>query len=432
MSDSIEKSQTRAEFSWLSLFQLVLSSLAFIVLGFLSLFFALIGIGQIANQIPGMPDPTSTFLYVGGLAFGSFLLLPSAGYALLRLSGRERLRDWRISSSRWLLIASGLLVFLLPLVLLAGNLVTAHGRIAWFALPPLHILAVVIPIFWLLVVGLNGLSPGSGQRSWGLLGAGLALGPVLILTLELALLAGFLVVAVLFIARQPELSDELTNLAQRLRFAPRTPDVLARILQPYILHPATVTGIFAYIALFVPLIEEVIKPIGVWFLASRKLSPVDGFVAGLLSGAGYALFENLFLSSSGSQWMSLVLARVGTGAVHMFTASLVGWGLASAWGGGRYLRLGLSFACAVLVHGLWNGLTLLTAGLELFSGQTLIPLDRLGNLFSIGLGSLAFLCVLMIWLFNRLLKRAIIAPLPQAALPDAARLSDRETETDEV
>ena len=111
--------------------------------------------------------------------------------------------------------------------------------------------------------------------------------------------------------------------------------------------PAVVASVFVYIAVLVPLIEEILKPIGVWLLAGRKLTPVDGFMAGVLSGAGYALFENLFLSSSGEQWMSVVLARVGTGAVHMFTTSLVGWGLASAWGQGRYLRLALSFALAV-------------------------------------------------------------------------------------
>jgi hypothetical protein len=41
--------------------------------------------------------------------------------------------------------------------------------------------------------------------------------------------------------------------------------------------------------------------------------------------------------------------------------------------------------------------------------------------------SLALLCILMIWLFNRAMKRAIIASLPLAE--DEI---DREIETDEV
>jgi hypothetical protein len=82
-----------------------------------------------------------------------------------------------------------LLVILLPLVLIAGNLVSKSEKISWIILPLLHILAVSIPVFWLITVGLNGLTPVSGQRVWGLLGAGLALGPALILVLELVLLA---------------------------------------------------------------------------------------------------------------------------------------------------------------------------------------------------------------------------------------------------
>ena len=409
---------------------MVLSLLGSFLMLILSFFFALVGFSQFSGQVAGLADPTATLMYAGGIAFTGILLLPSAGYAFLHLIGRQKPAGWQ--PVRWLPLASLLLIVLLPLVLLAGNWVSVQGRIAWFGLPLLHILAVVIPIFWLLGVGLNGLSVGSRQRMWGVFGTGLALGPALIMFLELALLAVFLGVAVLYISSQPSLADEMTNLIFRLRYAASDQEALLRILQPYATRPAVIASLFAYIALFVPLIEEMIKPIGVWFLLRRKLAPVDGFAAGLLSGAGYALFENILLSSSDSNWMSLVLARVGTGAVHMFTASLVGWALVSAWSQGRYLRLGLSFALAVLIHSTWNGLTLFTAGLGFIPEQGSLFVENSSRLIPLALGSLAFFCAFMIWLFNRSLKRAIIASLPGTVLPEVAQLSDPENKTEEV
>ena len=423
----MDSPQLSEGFSWLTLFQLVLSLLAAFGLIAFSLFFALIGLGQFSSPVPGMPDLVSTYLYAGSLAFVGFLMLPSAGYALQRMIKGEKKRSQYVFNNRWLLLASGMLVILLPLVLMAGNLVSKYEKISWILLPLLHILAVSIPVFWLVTVGLNGLKPVSGQRVWGLLGAGAALGPALILVLELALLAGFVVIAIFLVAMQPEKASELADLLQKLRLAPNNPQVLEQFLQPFLASPAVVASIFVYIAVLVPLIEETFKPIGVWLLVGRKLTPVDGFIAGLLSGAGYALFENLFLSSGGGQWVSVVLARIGTGAVHIFTTSLVGWGLASAWSQGRYLRLALSFALAVGLHGLWNGLTIFTVGSQISTIPGIGSLPQVGYILPFVLVSLALLCILMIWLFNRSMKHAIIASLPLAEGE-----IDREIETDEV
>jgi hypothetical protein len=135
----------------------------------------------------------------------------------------------------------------------------------------------------------------------------------------------------------------------------------------------------------------------------------------------------LFLSSNGEQWASLVFARIGTGAVHIFTTSLVGWGLASAWGQRRYLRLAICYAVAVGIHGLWNGLTLLTLGSQVSGIPGVDSIQQAGKLFPIALVSLAFLCMLMIWIINRFMKRAIIASLPLAVSE-----TDHDIDMDEV
>ncbi len=47
-------------------------------------------------------------------------------------------------------------------------------------------------------------------------------------------------------------------------------------------------GVLAVISGIVPLIEEILKPIALWSLVGKDLTDQEGFVAGLLSGAGFA------------------------------------------------------------------------------------------------------------------------------------------------
>ncbi len=54
-----------------------------------------------------------------------------------------------------------------------------------------------------------------------------------------------------------------------------------------------------------------------------------------------------------------MLARTGTSAVHILTAGLTGWALALTWQKRRFLPLLLAYLCSVMIHGLWNGLTLM-------------------------------------------------------------------------
>jgi RsiW-degrading membrane proteinase PrsW (M82 family) len=84
------------------------------------------------------------------------------------------------------------------------------------------------------------------------------------------------------------------------------------------------------------------------------LTPVEGFTAGLLSGAGYALFESLALASGGEQWAALVFARIGTAGIHILTTGLTGWALVLAWRRRRFLRLAATYVFVVSVHGVWN------------------------------------------------------------------------------
>ena len=347
---------------WLSVGQLGLSLLATSILWSMAGSVALGGMVALFDPRLIGGDALSLFLLASGLAFIGLLLVPSTYFAFLRLSGRPGiLPDLRLS--RWL--RPSILILLFPLVIFAGYWVYQNINLAWLFLPPLHILAVLLPIWWLLYLGVRHLPTGSPQRAWGVFDSGLVLGPFLILFLEILFFGFFVVAAAIYLSTQPELSTELLNLAQRLTDTAQSPELVLELVRPYLLQPAVIYGVFLFGAVLTPLIEELLKPVGVWLLAGAALTPGAGFAAGLMSGAGFALFESLAYSSSAEEWVFAVVARVGTAVMHITTAGLVGWALAVAWQQRSYLRLVVAYGIAVILHGLWNGVTLLNVGYSL-------------------------------------------------------------------
>lgn len=389
---------------WYSVFQFALSALGVFGLWALALTFAAMGVVQETGSqaVPG--GLLSTLLTAAGLAVSGALLLPSAVYAFLRVIGKPDTDRPHLPFLR-----PTLLILFLPLVLLLGYWVSRQEVIAWLFLPPLHILAVGLPVLWVLYLGRRDLPAGTPQRMWGVFGSGLVLGPALILVLEIAALLAFVLIAIIVVAASPDLMDELTRLGQQFMFGRPSPEELAQIFGGYITRPAVILAILAYGSVVVPLIEELIKPVGVWLLAGRSLTPYEGFVAGALSGAGYALFESLALSANGGEeWVYVVVARIGTAFIHILTTSLMGWALALAWRDRRYFNLLLTYLTAVTIHGLWNGLTLMATVSQLASAQGEQPpllVERLGLAAPAALVLLAAGAFATLLLANRALRR---------------------------
>jgi RsiW-degrading membrane proteinase PrsW (M82 family) len=103
--------------------------------------------------------------------------------------------------------------------------------------------------------------------------------------------------------------------------------------------------------------------VALWTLAGRKLTPQEGFVGGLLCGAGFALMENVFYFTTvlmAEDWLFMAIGRAGTGVLHMLASGLVGWGLAKAWQDGKWALLGFTTLGAFGLHGLWNVLALVS------------------------------------------------------------------------
>lgn len=345
-----------------TILQLIFSILAVIILFSGAILFAFVGFVRRSDPLY---NPVTAMQWAASMAFGAFLVLPSILFAYLRL--KNGVHSQPLFGGRrinWVLFSS-LLLLTMPAILLLGNSIASNEDLAWIFLPPLHVMALTLPIFWLVSLALRGLSAGSPQRTWGVFDVGLVLGPGIILILELFAL---LIIGLLFLAyltTQPELMDELTNLLDRFSMGSPDPDLVLRTLEPYLTQPIFIFTAIGFASVLVPIVEELFKPIGVWFLAGYNLTPSQGFAAGVLSGAGYALFENLVLSSGTADWAVAVTTRAGTAVVHICTTALMGWALVQAWTEKKYLRLIATYLFAVVVHGVWNGVALLgTGGLQ--------------------------------------------------------------------
>jgi hypothetical protein len=389
---------------WPSVFQFGLSLLAFLTLFSFSVSLAAVGLLQVFNPAIFFYDTTPIFLMSAGTALSSFLLLPSAWYALLRLMGRPAAAAGRLGqAARWL-TRPAVLALLIVLVVLLGDFVSRSDLPDWLGLPLLHGLAVGLPVLLLAYLGWRELPTGSLQRSWGVFASGLVLGPALTLVAELVAIFVLVLFGIFYISLRPDLAQELVALGERIEQFRDAPDLVLPLISPYMSQPAVIFVVFSFTAGLVPLIEELFKPVGVWLLVGRRLTPAEGFTAGVISGAGFALFENLAFTSTGAEWTASVTLRMGTGLLHILTAGLTGWALALAWSHRRYLRLVVIFFCAVLLHSIWNGLALVTAA-SILTLPDWIDGEALSNLAAGGLIFITFVSFSILLGLNRALRK---------------------------
>jgi hypothetical protein len=398
---------------WLSLLQLILSLLAaFILIGAAVVVVATTSLNYFSYSA-ATADLIQPFMVAASLAFAGFLVLPSAWYAWRHIASPGREPAQYPDHRGFGLVLTIIVVVLVGSALLLGNLIAPNDQLAWWLLPPLNIVANGLPALWVVYIGTRGLIPGAPRRLWGVFATGLVLGPLVILILELALLVPIGILALAWITLNPGLANQFYDLIQRIQNIGPNLDVIIRGLVPLLVNPGIILLLFAYLSVLVPLLEEALKPIGVWFLSGQRITPAQGFGYGILSGAGFALFENLGNTSNGSMdWALVVSTRISTLVLHCFTAGLVGWALASAWSERRYFRLlGLYFVAAI-VHGLWNGLALLSAlaSLQGFPDISLPSfIQQIGPYASFGIIMLGVIVLILYLSSNSILRRRALA-----------------------
>ncbi len=423
--------QPAARTDYMSIAQLTVSGLGLIFSLLAALGLAIFGVLALMDGTD-LASTTSLFSTAWISLFLAVLAVPSVLFSIQRLGGRApalpQVRSLRLVS---------LLILVWPLVLLLGEIVSRQPRLAWLLLPPLQLLAVGIPVWWLVEIIRHKLPLKSRQRGWGLVNFSVFITTPLLMFVEVLFMAGLLILFALWVNSQPELLSLLERLAQRLVNAPAEPEAVLKIIQPYLQNPLLVFGILGIVAGLVPLIEELLKPLAVWAVAGNRLSPAEGFVAGGLCGAAFGMVESLFYLSTplGEGWAALAVGRAGTALLHIATTAIIGWAMAYAWQKAAYLKLALAYLLAVILHGLWNALSILyglggTMNDAAAGPQALWGLLRMAPF---GVAFLALLLFAMLWGINNYLQRqpAMLGEAPTTEPPTRLETEAYRTEIDQ-
>jgi hypothetical protein len=303
-------------------------------------------------------------------------------------------------------------------IILIGHEIRANDSFNWLILPLLTVPAVVLPIFVILGLGVRNLPLGTRWQSWGIFGVAMTLAPFLLGILEIVVLIFLIFLVVAILMSQPNFATDMERLSRQLYILGPESKAARNLLLPYITNPAVVVIALAYLSILVPMIEELLKPLGVWLAANRLSSPAQGFALGALSGSAYALIETLGVSAQTADWASLLLSRIGTGILHITTSALMGAAIMYAFHERRYMRLIGTYILAVSLHGLWNALAVLysfsviTESLEKQNSFTKYQTPLI-----VVMVILAILLLSILLLSNRRMRATLPKPIPQEPVP---------------
>jgi len=400
MSDLTEDHSAK-KIHWPSVLQFALSSIAVIGVWTSAVFIGIIAVFQYYGEHFEQSDPASLMVTAAVGFFTGLLLLLSAllsGARLLGYSGSMNeiwIRIWRIFHPRRL-------IWLLPLVLLIGYWVSKQ-TFAWWLIAPFHIIASCIPLAWLVWLGGRGLKKGSPQRDWGVFTSGLVLGPFLVFIFEIVCLIVIGILFGIYISQHQEIMTELQGIMMQFQGTQIDADQLLSSMADFINSGPALSLVIVYLAIVVPLIEEAVKPLGVWLLGGRQLTCQEGLFIGMLSGAGFALYENFLSFNGATGWVLTVLVRLTTTVIHISTAGLTGWALVGVFKKQRYLQFFCAYFLSVIIHALWNanvvlfGFTFTLYSITGLSKPPLLPyhLQFSSPLFLVYLALAAFIWILL-------------------------------------
>jgi len=248
-------------------------------------------------------------------------------------------------SRRWAWIA-----LLFPAAIGLGYLAFAQKVAPQILAPTAQILAAGIPVALIALLARRLAPPVTARRAWAQFLLGVWVTPAVALALEVMTL----IPLSLFVAVGLMLTPQGLGLLRVLTESP-TPTLEQIAPSDLVLgQPWLVVVLLLFAALLVPLVEEALKTISVWPFLRKTITPGEAFLGGVLCGAGYALFEALFLPQPGSEWAITMVSRVGTTLVHAFGAGITSLGLVNAVARQRPWRVLPPYLGAVALHGLWN------------------------------------------------------------------------------
>ncbi len=397
------------------------------------------GIGAFNPSLAG--EGRSAFDYIvlaaAPVVIGT-MFLPAVYYSIRRLMGRpvsgktvplgmpDEAHGFTVGRTSvsdpvaWSLVI-GLVVALIwiGIAILAGRLV-GNSVLKWTT-PPLYALAILIPAVFFVWVATRGLNPGSPQRRWGVLAAGVGLGIVPAMLAELMLVLVVILTVAVYLAFNPSELSAFQNLAHMLENSSNMNQVLD-VAGPLLTNPIVLLLALLFFSGLSPLIEEIAKSLATWTVFDRLKSPAQGFAIGAISGAAFGLVESLLVSATpDAAWSTTLLVRGASTMMHIMSASLTGWGIGRFRTTRRLLPLIEMYVAAMSLHGLWNAsVVAITIG-TVRSGTASGGHDAPGMLLVyIGAAVLIILCLVIpaaLWAINRRLRAAAEErPSPPAPL----------------
>ena len=345
-----------------------------------------------------------------GIVLIGVVFLPSGFYSIQRLRGEAI----QAAAPKLLTIWQGiLLLFLWTGAALLAQVLISSDILMWFT-PPLYLLAIGTPVYFLVRLASGGLNAGSRQRIWGVVSTSIALGTTLSIISEMMLVIVGLVIVAGYIGLHPELLAAIKQVTNQITNASSIDSVL-NAAGPWLNNPLFFLIALLFFSGFTPLIEETAKSIAVWTVFDHLDSPAQGFVIGALSGAGFGLFESLLASATpDTSWGATLMIRGGSTMMHIMTASLTGWGIASLHAGptkgGQVVPALARYALTVCLHGLWNASVIMIAFGSLRMPPNVGAPDLVGKvLIFLGVSVLVILCLtipLALGLINKRLRAA--------------------------
>jgi RsiW-degrading membrane proteinase PrsW (M82 family) len=284
-----------------------------------------------------------------------------------------------------------------------GQAVVSLKLIPSLTLPLFHVVALALPPL-LLLWGAAMLA--QDRFTWrqliGGLGGGAFGAAGLAFAAELTLAIVGILIAMIVVGALPDGAAIL----RRMETSPgnlNDPMLLRSLLR----RPSTIVTLFVSLGFVVPLIEEPIKSIlpalaGTW----QRLTPARGFLWGVATGAGFAIFEGLLNGGLNTgEWGIVAVSRVGSTAMHCFATGLTGWGWGEVWARRKWLRLVLAYTISLTLHGLWNslsvGIAVVSAVVDQVAVQNALVAVAAASLIFLALGAI----IALLWMARRLANR---------------------------
>jgi len=257
------------------------------------------------------------------------------------------------------------IIFILAFLIVIGLgvLISWAGHISWILFPFFYVLGIALPIGWVMA-SVGGRLIRSGTRlTWRetilQLSSGAFITTSFALFFEVLVVVVVLVIAVIAIMLTPGGPKALEALAENLQSLAWTED--PGNLEKMIFSPAVIAILFFLLAVAVPLIEELLKAVGVILMSYRRPSRQQALWWGLLGGAGFAFAEGLFngnLAVGDMSWGVLAPMRFGTTILHCTTGALMGLGWYALLRHRQLFQWFKRYMQAVALHSVWNALSL--------------------------------------------------------------------------